>query len=70
MSEKIIKFVIGIGQSMGQALVISPDRAYVRPANNAFQVDISNLNNDSRKIGKDLKMKLQQYSHGESSYQR
>lgn len=70
MGEKIIKFVIGIGQGVGQAVVISPDRAYVRPANNAFQVDSSNLNSDTRKIGKDLKKKLQEYSHGKSSYQR
>ena len=70
MGERIIKFVIGIRQGMGQAVVISPDRAYVRPANNAFQIDKSNLNNDTRKIGKDLKKQLEEYSHGESSYQR
>lgn len=70
MGEKIIKFVIGVGQGIGQAVVISPDRAYVRPANNSFQIDNSNLNNDTRKIGKDLKKKLKQYSNGESSYQR
>lgn len=70
MGEKIIKFVLEVGRGMGQATVISPERAYVRPANNAFQVDSSNLKNDARKVGKDLKKKLRQYSHGESSYQR
>lgn len=61
---------MGIGQGMGQAVVISPDRAYVRPKNNAFKIDKSNLSNDARKIGKDLKKKLKQYSNGEPSYQR
>ncbi len=70
MGKNIIKLVVGLGQGIGQTLVISPDRAYVRPANNAFQIDNSNLNNDARRIGKDLKNKLKQYSHGESSYQR
>lgn len=70
MGEKIIKFVTEIRYGMGQAMVISPDRAYVHPANNAFQTDNSNLNNDAQRIGKDLKKKLKQYSHGEPSYQR
>lgn len=70
MGEKIIKLVTSIRQGMGQAVVISPDRAYLRPKNNAFKIDHSNLSNDTRKIGKDLKKKLKQYSNGEPSYQR
>ncbi|MGB9094831.1 MAG: hypothetical protein WCB93_12015 [Gallionella sp.] len=70
MGEKIIKFVLEVGHGVGQAVVISPDRAYLRPANNAFQVDSSNLNNDTRKVGRDLKKKLKEYSHGQSTYER
>lgn len=70
MSEKIIKFVVELRRGMGQAMVISPDRAYIRPANNSFRIDNLNLNSDTRKIGKDLNKKLKQYSNGEPSYQR
>lgn len=70
MGEKIIKLFVHIGNGMGQAMVISPDRPYVRPSDNAFQIDNSNLNNDTRKIGRGLNRKLKQYSHGESSYKR
>lgn len=64
MGEKIIKYVIGIGHGMGQAVVISPDRSYVRPMKGGFQVDSVNLHNDAKKVGNDLKKKLKQYSHG------
>ncbi|MBI3479240.1 MAG: hypothetical protein HY016_02630 [Nitrosomonadales bacterium] len=70
MGEKILKFVVEIRNGMGQAMVVSPDRAYVRPETKSFQVDNSNLRNDTRRIGNDLKKKLKQYSNGEPSYQR
>lgn len=66
MGENIIKFVIGIGQGVGQAVIISPDRSYVRPMKGGFQVDSANLHNDAKKVGEDLKKKLKQYSHGKS----
>lgn len=70
MGEKIKQFVIEVTSGFGQAMVISPDRAYVRPAKKPFQVDSDNLHNDTKKVSDDLKMKLKQYSHGKSSYQR
>jgi hypothetical protein len=70
MGEKIIKLIVNIGNGMGQAMVISPDRPYVLPLDKAFQIDNSNLNNDTRKIGRGLNRKIKQYSHDESSYKR
>ena len=58
MGEKIIKLIITIGDGIGQAMVISPDRPYVRPSENSFQIDNFNLNNDRRKISRGLNRKL------------
>jgi hypothetical protein len=70
MGEKIIKFIAGFRQGLGQAMVISPDRAYVRPATNGFQIDRANLSRDARKVGRDMKKKLKQQAHDEPSNQR
>lgn len=66
MSEKIKQFVIGVTSGFSQAMVISPDRAYVRPSKSAFQNDSINLHNDAKKVGTDLKKQIKQYSHGKS----
>lgn len=70
MGEKIVKFVVEMRRGMGQAVVVSPDRAYIRPVANAFQIDHSNLNKDAREVGRDLKKQLKQYANGKPSYQR
>lgn len=64
MGEKIKQFVVEVTSGFGQAMVISPDRAYIRPAKDAFRVDSANLNNDAKKIATDLNRKLKQYSNG------
>lgn len=55
---------------MGQVLVISPDRAYVRTPKNGFLIDNANLRSDVKKVGRDLKVTVQRYSNGEPTYQR
>lgn len=70
MAKIFLQLVKHVSSGMGQALVISPDRAYVRPANNAFQIDNAKLNSDTRKIGKDLNNKLKQFNNVKSAYQR
>ena len=70
MTKKILQLIKHVSSGMAQALVISPDRAYLRPANNAFQVDSANLKKDTRKIGNDLNKKLKQFNNVESTYQR
>lgn len=55
VAAMIDKFIIEALKGMRQALVISPGRAYVRPANNAFRIDAANLRNDAKKVGDDLK---------------
>lgn len=70
MSEKIKQFVIEVTSGVGQVMVISPDRVYVRPTKGGFQVDSANLYNDTKKVSDDLKKKLKQYPNDKSSYQR
>lgn len=70
MVERIKQFVAGVTSGLSQALVISPDRAYVRPSKTPFQADAGNLHSDSRKVTNSLNRKLKQYPHGKSSYQR
>lgn len=60
MGEKLKKLVAGISYGVGQGMVISPNRAYVRPESRSFKMDNSNLNNDQRKIVSDLKKKLKE----------
>ncbi len=55
---------------MEQAVVVSPDRVYIRPVANAFQIDHANLNKDAREVGLDLRKQLKQYANGKPSYQR
>jgi hypothetical protein len=69
MTRKLLQLVKHVSTGMSQALVISPDRAYVRPANNAFQVDNAKLKSDTRKIGSDLKKQLNKYQNV-TTYQR
>jgi hypothetical protein len=64
MGEKLKKFVAGLGQGMAQGMVISPDRAYLRPENRSFRLDNANLNGDVRKIGSGLKKKLKETEGG------
>ena len=70
MTKILLQLVKHVSNGIGHALVISPDRAYLRPANNAFQVDCANLKKDTRKIGNDLNKKLKQLNNVESTYQR
>jgi hypothetical protein len=70
MGEKIIKFVAEIRRGMGQAMVVAPDRAYIRPAANGFLTDHSNLNKDARAVGRGLKKQVKQYANGKPSHQR
>ena len=70
MAKILLQLVKHVSTGMGQAVVISPDRAYVRPANNAFQVDNAKLKSDAKKIGSDLNKKLKQFNIVESTYQR
>lgn len=69
MAKKLLQLAKHVSTGLGQALVISPDRAYLRPANNAFQVDNAKLKNDTRKIGSDLKKQLNAYQNV-TTYQR
>lgn len=55
---------------MGQVLVISPDRAYVRVSKSGFVIDNAHLRSDVKKVGRDLKVTAQRYSNGEPTYQR
>jgi len=66
MDKKIKQFVTEVTSGLSQAMVISPDRAYVRPSKGAFQNDSINLNNDAKKVGNDLKKQIKQYSYGKS----
>lgn len=66
MGEKIKQFVMEVTSGFSQAMVISPDRAYVRPSKGSFQNDSINLHKDARKVGNDLKAQIKQYSHGKS----
>ena len=66
MGEKIKRFVIEVTSGFSQAMVISPNRAYVRPSKGAFQNDSINLHNDAKKVGNDLKKQIKQFSHGKS----
>ena len=66
MGEKIKQFVMEVTSGFSQAMVISPDRAYVRPSKSSFQNDSINLHKDAKKVGNDLKIQIKQYPHGKS----
>ena len=70
MTENLKKLFIELRYGMSQAITISPDREYIRPENNSFQIDNENLTNDTRTIGRNLKVKLNKCSNGESSKNR
>lgn len=63
MGEHLRRFFSGFGQ----VLVISPNRAYVRPSKAGFKADVIKLRRDVKTIGKDIKKKLSQSSYGKSS---
>ncbi len=66
MGEKIKQFVMDVTSGFSQAMVISPDRAYIRPSKSSFQNDSINLHKDAKKVGNDLKIQIKQYTHGKS----
>lgn len=69
MAKILLQLIKHVSSGMGQALVISPDRAYLRSGNNGFRVDNTKLKNDTRKIGSDLKKQLNAYQNV-TTYQR
>lgn len=58
MRKKLIQLIKHVSTGLCQPLVLSPDRTYIRPGKNGFQVDSANLKNDVKKIGNDLKKQL------------
>ena len=54
MKKIFRKFLLAVVQGVRQAMVISPGRAYVLPAEKSFSLDAVKLQNDAKKIGSDL----------------
>jgi hypothetical protein len=60
---KIIKHIlVEIGFGIGQGLVVSPNREFVRPSKEAFRMDNARLRKDANKVSNDLRNSLKQYS--------
>lgn len=58
MNKIFRKFLRHVGYGIGQAMVISAGRAYVRPAEKSFRIDAANLRNDAINIGRKLNKKF------------
>lgn len=54
------KLIKSIFEGMGQVLVISPDRSYIRPGASGFQRDAVRLSKDTRIVGDGLRKTIKQ----------
>lgn len=52
------KLIKSIFEGMGQVLVISPNRSYIRPRSNGFKRDAARLTKDARTVGDGLRAKI------------
>ena len=52
------KLIKSIFEGMGQVLVLSPNRSYIRPQSNGFKRDAARMAKDMRTVGNGLRAKI------------